>query len=237
MKYAILLTGLLTLSCSGSLIDEELVSETLVGKGYRWEIHHEDTLISQELYFVNDSLFTTVFEHQGLKYSHLGAWSLIKNDKGTYFLNVTDIASTPSLKIEKWDGKQINLSWKGFTYEATPLPMESSDLAIDLQGSWIAHADSMMSPLKEYEETGQFLTNPRFTFRADSFDIYTKDFKHAGRLTVVDGTTQQLVLAWSPTLVRNEVIVVEKHGHKNLVLRLKDEMGTWNRYELERVNE
>ena len=140
------------------------------------------------------------------------------------------MGSTPALKIDKWDARDIWLSWKDYRYTVKLVEVTESTLSTDMEGAWVAHADSIIAPYNDFEETGQFLMNPQFTFRADSFNIITEDFKGKGKLTLLEGPTKQLVLETSGSYIHHKIAIVEQHSTKNLTIRMQD----GKRYQLER---
>ena len=81
----------------------------LSGRSYTWNIQLEDSVITQQLYFINDSLFTLVTQGEEQKYAQFGSWR-VTGDLFHAYLNLTDPFGEPSFQVNSWNKKTLNLS-------------------------------------------------------------------------------------------------------------------------------
>lgn len=232
MRYSIYFLTLLICSCSG--IEDKALFAELTGKSYQWKIQSQDTVVMQEFYFFSDSLLAIVSQDAQQKYAQFSNWKINRNQFHTY-LTLADPLGETNFKISSWDDHQLMLSNGEYSYEAVELENEVSTLSQDVIGNWIAPLDSFPATFTEYEVNGKFLVNPVFQFTADSFNIRTKDFNKRGKLQVIDGASKLLILDSAPDYLHNKIILVEQHTADQLHLRLRDSMGNWKHYQLEKT--
>jgi len=141
-----------------------------------WTFHVDSSLpnsiSSFTLNFFGDSLYVYEYNEDSIKQTQLGKWQIEETWFGDHFV-MLDQGFRSKFKVGNFSMDEMSISDGSSRLVGRRVRQTDSIDIRHLNGTWVDKTDTLPNPKRIYQQSGKFLTNPIFNFRADSFSIYT----------------------------------------------------------------